>query len=150
MSTVTVDEVVGGPPLDAYHFISDVTRMGEWSPETTSCRWLGGATGPAVGARFRGANRDGWRRWSTVCTVVSADPGRQFAFDVEFLGFPISRWTYDFAAEGDGCRVTETWVDRRPGWMVRVSPTVMGVHDRDAHNREGMRATLAALRARMG
>ena len=30
--------------------------------------------------------------------------------------------------------------------MVRTSPVVMGVRDRDAHNRDGMRATLAALR----
>ena len=143
---VRVEERIDAPPGSLYELVSDVTRMDEWSPETRSCRWLGGANGPAVGARFRGANRDGWRRWSTTCTVVAADPGRRFAFDVDFGGFPISRWTYEFAADGDGTVVTEVWHDRRRPWMVRISPVVMGVPDRPGHNREGMQQTLASLR----
>jgi hypothetical protein len=119
--------------------------MGRWSPETTSCRWLGDATGPAVGARFKGNNRDGWRRWSTICTVIAAEPGRRFAFDVGMGPLPVARWTYDFADEGDGCRVTETWTDRRLSWMVRFSPVVMGVRDRGEHNRAGMETTLTEL-----
>src|SRR4051794_38415125 len=120
--------------------------MGEWSPETKSCRWLGDATGPTVGARFRGSNRSGWRRWSTTCTVVEADPGRSFAFEVKAGPFPVAKWTYEFAAEGGGTRVTERWADQRTGLMERVSPIVTGVGDRPGHNREGMERTLAALR----
>ena len=30
--------------------VSDVTRIGEFSPETFEAEWLDGATGPAVGA----------------------------------------------------------------------------------------------------
>src|SRR3954467_15899573 len=61
---------VDAPPETVYAVVSDVTRMGEWSPETVRCEWLGGATGPAVGAnsrgRTRGASRGGRRRrrWS--------------------------------------------------------------------------------------
>jgi hypothetical protein len=65
---------------------------------------------------------------------------------VNFYGVPISRWSYEFASEGGGTRVTERWNDRRPGWMVRVSRPVMGVKDRAVHNRDGMRVTLAALK----
>jgi uncharacterized protein YndB with AHSA1/START domain len=140
-----VDKVVAAPAEVLYELVSDVTKMGRWSPETTSCRWLRPATGPAVGARFRGANRQGWRRWSTTCTVVSAQPGHQFAFEVTLGPLPISRWSYDIASEGDGSRLTETWTDMRPMWMVRISPVVMGVRDRAGHNREGMQATLANL-----
>jgi hypothetical protein len=146
MTEVRVEETIAATPLALYDLVSDVTRMGEWSPETASCRWLGGATGPAIGARFRGVNRHGWRRWTTTCTVVAADPGRRFAFDVRSGPLPISRWSYEFEPAGDGCRVTETWTDRRPGWTVPVGAVVMGVPDRAEHNRAGMAATLAALR----
>jgi hypothetical protein len=143
---VRVEEHVAATPETLYGLVSDVTRMGDWSPETTSCRWVRGATGPAVGAKFRGANRDGWRHWSTTCTVVTADPGKRFAFEVDFAGLPIARWIYDFTAEGDGCLVVETWDDRRAGWVAGPSKVLMGVPDREAHNREGMEATLERLR----
>ena len=143
---VTVEEVIAAPPEVLYGLVSDVSRMGEWSPETTSCRWVGGATGPRVGARFRGSNRLGWRRWSTQCTVVAAEPGTRFSFHVDLAGLPISRWTYEFLPEGQGTRVRESWTDRRPGWMDRFGKPVMGISDREAHNRAGMEATLAALR----
>lgn len=146
MPDVEVDEAVAAPPATVYTMVSDVTRMGEWSPENTSCRWVGGATGPAVGAQFRGANRRGWRRWSTTCTVVAADPGRTFSFEVDYGPMPVARWTYTFAADGDGSRVTEAWDDRRPWWMRRLAPVVMGVSDHAAHNRSTMRTTLARLR----
>jgi uncharacterized protein YndB with AHSA1/START domain len=141
-----VEEVIAAPPQVLYDLVSDVTRMGDWSPETTSCRWVGGAAGARVGARFRGSNRLGWRRWSTRCTVVEADPGARFSFDVDLPGLPISRWTYEFLAEGQATRVRESWTDRRPAWMDRLSNPVMGIADRNAHNRAGMEATLAALR----
>jgi hypothetical protein len=146
MAEEIVEETIAATPSKLYELVSDVTRMGEWSPETTSCRWLGGATGPEVGARFTGANRDGWRRWSTTCSVVEADAGSRFAFDVSVGPFPVSRWTYDFVARDGGCLVRETWTDRRQGWMVKLSPVVMGVRDRGQHNRDGMTATLSALR----
>jgi hypothetical protein len=146
MVDVTVEQTIASTPLTLYGLVSDITRMCEWSPETTSCRWLDGATGPSVGARFQGANRYGWRRWSTTCTVVEAEPGRRFVFDVNAGRLPISRWTYDFEAAGEGCRVTETWIDRRPGWMARLGTVVMGIRDRAEHNRTGMQTTLAALR----
>ena len=31
---------VNVPPEKLYDLVSDVTRMGEWSPETVRCRWL--------------------------------------------------------------------------------------------------------------
>ena len=143
---VEVTEQVSADPAAVYDLVSDVTRMGSWSPETTSCRWLGGATGPAIGARFRGINKHGPMRWSTTCTVTSADPGRSFGFDVDFLGVPISQWGYRFEPTEGGCTVTETWTDRRAAWMRLASVPVMGIADRAAHNRRGMQATLAALR----
>jgi hypothetical protein len=146
---VQVTAHIDAPAHVVYAMVSDVTRMGLWSPETTSCRWLNGASGPAVGNRFKGSNQAGWRRWSTTCTITAAERGRRFAFDVSLSRFPIARWGYDIEGDGpgvDGCTVTESWSDRRPRWMQRLSPYVMGVRDWAAHNQDGMATTLAALK----
>ncbi len=144
MTEVTVEATISASPEAAYDLLADVTNMGRWSPEITSCRWIGSATGPAVGAKFRGSNRFGWRRWTTTCTVTAAERGRRFTFDVDFGRVPIAEWTYEFSPEASGCRVRELWSDKRPSWMVRLN-AVMGVPDRARHNRGTMEATLANL-----
>ena len=144
---VEVEERIAADPDELYALVSDLTKMGSWSPENRGGKWVGGATGPAVGAKFRGANKRGWRRWSTTCKVVEADEGRRFAVDVRFYGAPISRWTYELEADGDGTRVVERWDDHRWAPMRSISKVVMGVPDRPGKNREGMEATLAALKA---
>ena len=40
-------------PEEVWSLVSDVTRIGSYSPETFEAKWVEGATGPAV-ARFRG------------------------------------------------------------------------------------------------
>ena len=53
------------PPETVWALVSDVTKIGQFSPETFEAEWLDGATGPAVGARFRGhVRRNG--RWPDV------------------------------------------------------------------------------------
>ena len=45
---------MAAPPERVWELVSDVTRIGSYSPETFEAEWLDGATGPAVGAKFRG------------------------------------------------------------------------------------------------
>lgn len=52
----SVARVIGAPAEVVYDLVSDVTRMGDYSPENTGGTWLDGATGPAVGARVTGTN----------------------------------------------------------------------------------------------
>jgi ribosome-associated toxin RatA of RatAB toxin-antitoxin module len=146
MPDVEVTETVKAPPQQLYDLVSDLPRMGEWSPENTGGKWLGRATSAAVGAKFRGTNRNGLAVWMTSVTVTAADAGRRFAFDVDVFGVPISTWAYTFADSGDGCDVTESWTDRRPRWM-RVSSIATGVRDRNRHNRRNMQETLSKLKA---
>lgn len=146
MPDVEVSETVKADPARLYELVSDLPRMGEWSPENTGGKWLGGATGAAVGARFRGTNRAGIAIWATRVTVAAADPGKHFAFDVDFLGVPISTWEYEFSGDAGACTVTERWTDRRPGWM-RATSMLTGVLNRPSHNREGMQKTLERLKA---
>src|SRR5436190_12858062 len=103
---------VNASPDELYALVSDVTRMGEWSPETVRCRWLDGATGPAVGARFKGSNRRGIMHWSTKPRVTAADPGREFAFVAGLMISPreMTKWCYQFEPAPDGgTNVTESF-----------------------------------------
>lgn len=144
--TVTVTTDIDAPCDAVYAMVTDLPGMGAHSPENTGGRWLGGANGPAVGARFKGTNKKGFRRWSTTVTVTDATGPRRFAFDVDFTGIPIAAWTYEITERPGGCTVAETYRDRRPGWMRVGSGPVMGVTDRAAHNRVGMEQTLANLK----
>ena len=149
MGDVTVETEIAAPAEVLYDLVADMPRMGEWSPECQRVEWTHGATGAAVGARFVGHNRKGWRRWSTHGTVTVADRGREFAFEVRsVLDLPVARWGYRFEPVGDGrCRVVESTQDRR-GRCVRVLGRVAtGVSDRAERNRETMTATLGRLRA---
>ena len=138
------DVHVEAPPEVVYAVVSDVTRMGEWSPETIKCEWLDGAVGPAVGARFKGSNKRGIVRWSTKPNVVAADPGALFAFEVG----PDVRWTYRFEAEGTGTRLTESFeMLRDVQWYYAFAERwLMGVKDRRADLHRGMTETLEHMK----
>jgi uncharacterized protein YndB with AHSA1/START domain len=144
---VTVNREIDAPAEQLWAMVSDVTRMGEWSPENVGGTWLGGATGPAPGARFKATNRIGKRRWSTVATVVDADPGRRFSFRVGAMGLKVAEWSYTFEPTATGCRVTEGWIDQRAGFFKPIAKLATGVSDRAAHNRAGMEQTLERLAA---
>ena len=142
---------VNVPPEKLYAMISDVTRMGEWSPETVQCRWLDGATGPAVGARFKGSNRRGLVRWSTKPRVVAADPGREFAFVVDLAVFQreMTTWRYRFEPAADGgTDVTESFemMNDLP-WYIAFGERRMGIKDRKADLEAGMQRTLERIKA---
>lgn len=145
--TVSVERAVAAPADAVWALVADVTRMCEFSPENTRCEWIGGAKEPVVGAKFRGTNENGKKKWNTVATIVDAQPGRSFAFVVKAGPLGVARWEYRFDPTANGCRVTETWIDQR-GFVVRtLGGPVSGVADRAAHNRSGMETTLERLAA---
>jgi hypothetical protein len=125
--------------------VSDLTRMGKWSPENTGGSWIKGATGPQVGACFKGVNRNGARRWSTTATVVSCEPGRTFEIAVSAGPLSVANWRYEFEETDSGCRVTESWMDRR-GKFTTLFGRALGDHSAD-HARKEMAETLANLAA---
>ena len=144
---VSVTREIGAPADRVWAMVSDITRMGEWSPENQGGVWLSGATGPAPGAKFRASNRIGRRRWKTLSTVTRVEPGRRFSFRVSSAGIPVADWSYEFEPTAGGCRVTESWVEQRPGWFKPIARVATGVADRTVTNRAGMEQTLERLAA---
>lgn len=136
---------IAAPAEKVWVLVTDLPRMGEWSPENQGGKWTKGATGPAVGAVFRGTNKRGVRRWSTTVTVVECEPNKVFDFAVTSGPLGIANWRYEFEETDTGCRVTESWRDNRKPWFTTVA-RVMGDHG--ATNAETqMTSTLARLAA---
>ncbi len=92
-----------------YGILTDLSRISELSPECYRSEWEGGATGPAVGAHFRGYNRNGGHEWDQECIVVAADPGREWAFEVPADDGRATTWRYAIESTESGCSVTESF-----------------------------------------
>jgi uncharacterized protein YndB with AHSA1/START domain len=144
----TVSTRVEAPASKVYELVSDLSRMGEWSPECKRVEWRGGATTTAVGAKFKGHNQRGVRRWSTNGRVVTVEPGREVAFDItSVFSLPVARWIYRVEPDGDGaCTLTETWQDRRGRVINVLGALTTGVKDRKEHNTDGMHETLRRIK----
>jgi hypothetical protein len=138
---------MAAPPDRIWALVSDVTRIGSYSPETFEAEWLEGATGPAVGAKFRGhvkRNGRGPTYWTT-CTVTESEPGRAFAFGVGPSDKPLNVWRYAIAPAGDGADVTESFALAKTA-PLRLYWALLG-WSRGRTNRNGMRTTLERIRA---
>jgi hypothetical protein len=141
---------MAAPADRVWDLVSDVTRIGEFSPETFEAEWLGDATGPAVGARFRGHVRRNGRGpvYWTVCTVTACDPGVVFGFSVRppNRSAVLNTWRYQLAAGADGgTDVTESFelpsnLPTRLYWLIFGSV-------RGRSNANGMRVTLERIKA---
>jgi uncharacterized protein YndB with AHSA1/START domain len=134
-------------PEKIWDLLSDVTKIGRYSPETFEAEWLDGATGPAVGARFRGhvkRNGIGPTYW-TSCSVIRSVPGQEFTFGVGPPGKPLSVWGYTIEASGDGAEVTESFT-LTPTLPLKIYWALLG-WSRGRTNRNDMRTTLERIKA---
>ncbi|GIH78942.1 SRPBCC family protein [Planobispora longispora] len=139
---------ISAPPEAVYDLIADITDMSAWNAECERIRWVGPVREPRPGARFRGINRNGWRRWSTICTITAAEPGRTFAYHVRAEGvLDVAIWRFDITETENGCRVEQKTWDRRGRFMRVVGGLATGVADRAGHNAVNMRRTLESLKA---
>lgn len=135
------------PVEDVWALVSDVTRIGEFSPETFEAEWTHGATGPVVGARFKGhvkRNGVGPVYW-TPCTVTKAVENEVFEFAVGLDGNALNTWGYRMQAENGGTSVTE-YFRLTPAWFMRGYWLVLG-RLRGKTNERGMRTTLEGMKA---
>ena len=142
--TGQVEVVVAASPEEVYAVVADVTRIAEWSHECRGAEWLDGATGAAVGARFRGANKVGRFGWSRVCTVTAAEPGRVFDYRTDG-GVPAdsTAWSFRFSPVDGGTRVVQRYEILRFARWVELLTYAFNPAHRD--RRDALRADLVRL-----
>lgn len=141
--TIAIDATVE----DVWALVSDVTRIGEFSPETFEAEWLDDATGPAEGVRFRGhVNRNDWgvKYWSE-CVITECVENEVFGFAVVAAGRKLNNWKYELRPVDGATEVTESF-RLEPTLPNKVYWTAVG-RWRGETNRNGMRATLDAMKA---
>jgi hypothetical protein len=138
--------VIEAPPQRIYKLVADLPRMGDWSPECRQVEWLDGSTEPAEGATFIGHNQGGplgLMKWSRRGRVLTADPGREFAFVTEESGRQSTEWRYRLEPMDGGTRVAESYTV----WWIPTWARVVDVPTNRARElREAMRHTLERLK----
>ena len=149
MTTGSASVTINRPAAEVWAAIADITRMGDWSPECTGGRWVGDATGPAVGAKFEGDNvakvgKKVVKAWTTTSEVTACEPGSVF----EFVAEGYTTWRYTFAPAGDGTpdakTVTESFSYSAKGFQGFVYEYVLM---RPRMMRKGMQRTLDRVKA---
>jgi len=134
-------------PAAVFEAVSDLPRMGEWSPENRGGEWQDGGRG-AVGDRFIGTNRRNDFEWSVLCEVTIAEPGRTFEWVTRPDIGPCVRWRYEMEPADLGTLVREIWdVERLPPSLESRTPEQLA--ERSETVEAGMRTTLARLKSHL-
>jgi uncharacterized protein YndB with AHSA1/START domain len=140
---------IDAPPDKVWDLVSDITKMGEYSPEVVEAEWIGDATGPAVGARYRGhvKRNENWPLlYWTTCEITESIPGEVFAFAVVMGDRPINKWRYEFRpADGGGTEVTESF-DLGDNAFTKIWRPLGGIL-RERRNQRDMLRTLEKVKA---
>ncbi|HET7667749.1 MAG TPA: SRPBCC family protein [Mycobacterium sp.] len=90
-------------PVDkVWELISDVRRMGEWSPQCISMRPLGPVR---PGTRTLNVNRRKRLFYTTTSTITEMVPQKKFAFRVNTNN---TIWSYELEPSAAGTRVVES------------------------------------------
>ncbi len=142
-----VSRTIAASSNTVFSALTDITRMGEWSPECVRAEWNEGFDSPTLGAGFTGHNRNGELEWTAAAKIVDLVENERFFFDCLSGDFVFAKWGYTIEPTTGGCLVTEHWQDLRPESSLERSTQISGVADRVAHNRAGMEMTLERLAA---
>jgi hypothetical protein len=129
-----------------YRMVSDLPRIGEWSPECLAVEWEGGITVPTEGSTFVGHNAVGPGRrirYSRHGRVLTAQAGREFAFVTDEGGRESTVWRYRFEPAAGGTRVTESYEVRWIPVWARIIDVPLNRHRELVAN---MRTTLQRLK----
>jgi uncharacterized protein YndB with AHSA1/START domain len=99
--TASID--IDADPAAVWQVVSDLKRMGEWSPQ---CRKMFVFGGPVKnGTRTLNLNHSGAMHWPTTAKVVAFEPERKIAFRITENR---TIWTYELEPTGGGTKLTES------------------------------------------
>ena len=99
--TESVD--IDATPEKVWSIVSDLKRMGEWSPQCRKMVIFGGDV--KQGTRTLNINRRGPLVWPTNCKVITFEPNKKIAWKVAENG---TVWSYEITPKGDGVTLTES------------------------------------------
>jgi len=136
---------IDAPPEQVWTVVSDIARMGEWSPE---CRKVIVFGAPREGTHLVGFNRRRWVLWPTNSRIVRYEPGRAIAWKV-FTNR--ATWSYELEPIEGGTRLIERR-DMPPAGIVPFAGLfgkvfLGGVESHDVELQEGMHATLDRIKS---
>ncbi|HUY67560.1 MAG TPA: SRPBCC family protein [Acidimicrobiales bacterium] len=144
-----VDLKMDASPDRVWGLVSDITKMGEYSPEVVEAEWIDGSTGPVVGARYRGHVRrnENWPfLYWTTCKITECVPGQVFEFAVIMGDRPVNTWRYEFRGTDDGgTEVTESF-DLGDNLFTKIWHPLGGFL-RERRNQRDMLRTLERIKA---
>jgi hypothetical protein len=113
--STSAETVIAAPPVVVWSLICDIALPARFSSEFQGGAWLDGATGPALGAQFRGRNHHPARGdWETVSTICDFEPERVLGWAVGDPGLPAARWRFTLEPDGARTRLTQ-WMQIGPG-----------------------------------
>ncbi|WP_399921185.1 SRPBCC family protein [Streptomyces kanamyceticus] len=152
--TVEVRERIAASPERVWELVSDIGLMPALSAELRSARWLDGADGPRLGARFVGRSRhESLGEWETTSYVVACAAPYEFAWAVSDPENPGALWRFSLAARDDGGTDLTQWMRMGPGrsglslaidWMPDKEQKIVFVRMREFER--GMAATVDAIK----
>lgn len=112
---VEVRAWIAAPPVRVWELVADIELMPSMSQELQSIRWLDGATGPAVGARFEGrSEHEALGRWATISEIIECEPERVLAWAVQDVADPTAVWRFRLEPKDGGTLLTQ-WMQMGPG-----------------------------------
>ena len=145
--TGTVQVHIDATTERVWALLSNLDRMGEWSPECYRVEWQGGASSPAApGARFRGWNRYGRMKWSVACQVKTAVPEKELSWSTLVREREMVTWCYRLEPSDGGMDLVESFEVHWLPISARLAEDYL-MFDRDRRREEAMRQTLGRIKA---
>ncbi|OZC59985.1 polyketide cyclase [Rhodococcus sp. 06-470-2] len=138
----TID--IAASPETVWSIVSDLQRMGEWSPQCKMMKVFGGPVGK--GTKTLNVNRKGMLVWPTTSKVVTFEPNRELAFRVVENK---TIWSYTLTPTATGTTVVEK--REAPSGTSAVSSLLVkrvlgGIDEFDVELVEGMNSTLRRIK----
>lgn len=146
LTTDQVDLEIAADATVLYDMVSDLPRIGEWSPECERVVWEGEVDVPVEGTTFFGHNAVGPGRrirYKRHGQVLVAKRGEEFTFITDEGGRPSTVWRYTFTPVDGRTLVTESYEVR---WIPTWARIVDVPTNRHRELVENMRTTLERLK----
>lgn len=148
--------VIDAAPAVVWPIVCDIQTPAEFSSEFQGGEWLDGASGPALGARFRGRNHHPARGgWETVSTICEFEPERVLGWAVGDPDRPAARWRFTLEPHGPAGMRLRQWMQLGPGesGITEIIARMPEKEDRIlrrrlAEHEANMQATLVGIKAR--